>query len=115
MQSKLQVERPKTMLIFNLWVVIGMRLQRLLTPTDTLNLKTNNDIFLVLCRREKVRRKRAKAAKETVGKVEVASESSNQQKPDIVELAKGLPTNWQVCFIGPFVLLYLNRESPVLY
>ncbi|KEH34105.1 WW domain protein, putative [Medicago truncatula] len=45
--------------------------------------------------REKVRRKRAKAAKETVGKVEVASESSKQQKPDIVELAKGLPSNWQ--------------------
>lgn len=45
--------------------------------------------------REKVRRKRAKAAKETVSKAEVASESSNQQKPDIVELAKGLPTNWQ--------------------
>lgn len=83
-----------------------------LIPTDTLNLKTNNDIFLVLCRREKVRRKRAKAAKETAGKVEVASE---RQKPDIVELAKGLPTNWQVCFIGPFILLYLNRESPVLY
>lgn len=45
--------------------------------------------------REKVRRKRAKAAKETVGKVEVAIENSNQQKPDIVELAKGLPSNWQ--------------------
>ncbi|GAU13504.1 hypothetical protein TSUD_128010, partial [Trifolium subterraneum] len=45
--------------------------------------------------REKVRRKRAKAAKEAVGKVEVAIENSSQKKPDIVELSKGLQTNWQ--------------------
>jgi hypothetical protein len=67
-------------------------------------------MLLVLCRREKVRRKRAKAAKEAVGKVEVAIENSSQKKPDIVELSKGLKTNWQVCFLGPFVLLYLNGE-----
>lgn len=52
-------------------------------------------MLLVLCRREKVRRKRAKAAKEAVGKVEVAIENSSQKKPDIVELSKGLQTNWQ--------------------
>lgn len=62
----------------------------------------------MLCRREKVRRKRAKAASDTVPKVQVATEHKNQQKPDIVELSKGLPSNWQVCFLGPFVLLYLN-------
>ncbi|KAI5408943.1 uncharacterized protein LOC127084702 isoform X1 [Lathyrus oleraceus] len=45
--------------------------------------------------REKVRRKRAKAAKEAAGKVEVAIEHSNQKKPDIIELSKGLQSNWQ--------------------
>jgi hypothetical protein len=67
-------------------------------------------MLLVLCRREKVRRKRAKAAKEAVGKVEVAIENSGQKKPDIVELSKGLQTNWQVCFLSPFILLYFNGE-----
>ncbi|CAJ1963822.1 unnamed protein product [Sphenostylis stenocarpa] len=44
--------------------------------------------------REKVKRKRAQAAKESVGKPQ-DSIQQNQQHPDLSELAKGLPSNWQ--------------------
>ncbi|KAK8468573.1 hypothetical protein PHAVU_006G059260 [Phaseolus vulgaris] len=44
--------------------------------------------------REKVKRKRAQAAKESVSKPQDAIKQ-NQQQPDPNELAKGLPSNWQ--------------------
>ncbi|XP_027932073.1 uncharacterized protein LOC114187878 isoform X2 [Vigna unguiculata] len=44
--------------------------------------------------REKVKRKRAQAAKESVRKPQDAIKQ-NQQQPDPTELAKGLPSNWQ--------------------
>ncbi|KAK7387190.1 hypothetical protein VNO78_27767 [Psophocarpus tetragonolobus] len=45
--------------------------------------------------REKVKRKRAQAAaRESVGTPQDAIEH-NQQQPDLCELSKGLPTNWQ--------------------
>jgi len=54
--------------------------------------------LFVLFRREKVKRKRAQAAKESVSKPQDAIKQ-NQQQPDPTELAKGLPNNWQVCFL----------------
>ncbi|XP_047164005.1 formin-binding protein 4 isoform X1 [Vigna umbellata] len=44
--------------------------------------------------REKVKRKRAQAAKESGSKPQDAIKQ-NQQQPDLTELAKGLPSNWQ--------------------
>ncbi|KAL2332858.1 hypothetical protein Fmac_014071 [Flemingia macrophylla] len=45
--------------------------------------------------REKVKRKRAKAASESVSTPQDATEH-NQQQPNLSELSKGLPANWQV-------------------
>ncbi|BAT88463.1 hypothetical protein VIGAN_05196500 [Vigna angularis var. angularis] len=44
--------------------------------------------------REKVKRKRAQAAKESGSKPQDAIKQ-NQQQPNLTELAKGLPSNWQ--------------------
>ncbi|XP_027334860.1 uncharacterized protein LOC113849278 isoform X2 [Abrus precatorius] len=43
--------------------------------------------------REKVKRKRARAASESVGTQDAIEH--NQQQPDLIELCKGLPSNWQ--------------------
>jgi len=60
--------------------------------------------FFVLFRREKVKRRRAQAAKESVSTPQDAIEH-NQQQHDLSEHSKGLPTNWQVCFQGSSLFL----------
>ncbi|KAJ1441214.1 WW domain [Sesbania bispinosa] len=44
--------------------------------------------------RERVKRKRAQAARESVDTLQDTTEH-NQQQPDLIELSKGLPSNWQ--------------------
>ena len=53
-----------------------------------------NDVFY-FCRRERVKRKRAKVASESVDSTHDTVEGNKQ--PDLIELSKDLPSGWQVC------------------
>lgn len=55
-----------------------------------------------LCRRDRVKRRRAEAKKESKDDIVAASLSSSEQHkgpPDLAELSKGLPSGWQVSIL----------------
>ncbi|RDX83147.1 hypothetical protein CR513_35969, partial [Mucuna pruriens] len=66
----------------------------LISHPPIVQLTHNNEISCFVFRREKVKRKRAQAARESVCIPQDAIEH-NQQQPDLSEHSKGLPTNWQ--------------------
>lgn len=65
---------------------------------------------LILYRRERVKRRRAQAAKEDAKTPPEAPIVENKQ-PDVAELSKGLPSGWQVLFWHPDIqnlLMFTN-------
>lgn len=60
----------------------------------------------LLYRRERVKRRRAEAAKSDVVEYVLEAAADNAKKlPDLVELSKDLPSGWQVCPLHLFLFL----------
>jgi hypothetical protein len=61
-----------------------------------------SDDCLNLCRRDRVKRRRAQAKNESKDDIVAASLGSSEQHkgpPDLAELSKDLPTGWQVSIL----------------